>query len=133
MALRIRFQYPTGSQLGYSIERLSDGDFYDFSNSTFVATPVTLISPLPEDTGSFIGRYKATLSSTPTAQFADGDYVVTVHDQANSNAVVAELAATIHSGNDATVFPMAATDPWSIVLLRGRCGCQRDLSRHRRD
>ena len=31
MALRIQFQYPTGSRLGYSIERLSDGSFYDFS------------------------------------------------------------------------------------------------------
>ena len=38
MALRIRFQYQTGSVLGYSIERLSDGSLYDFSTSTFVAS-----------------------------------------------------------------------------------------------
>jgi hypothetical protein len=116
MALRIRFQYPTGSRLGYSIERLGDGMLYDFSNSTFVASPATLISPLPEDTGSFLGRYKATLTPTAAAQFTDGDYVVTVHDQANSNVVVAELAATIHSGDDATVFPSVPADPWSIAL-----------------
>jgi len=30
MALRIRFQYPTGGSLGYSIERLADGLFFDF-------------------------------------------------------------------------------------------------------
>ena len=107
MALRIRFQYPTGSRLGYSIERLSDERLYDFSNSTFVPSPKTPISSLPEDTGIFIGRFRATFLTTPSSQFSDGDYVVTVHDQAHSNAVVAELAATIHSGDDATAFPAA--------------------------
>ena len=116
MALRIRFQYPSGSKLGYSIERLSDSMLYDFSQAAFVASPATLISSLPEDTGSFIGRFRATLSPTPSSQFSDGDYVVTVHDLANSNAVVAELAATFHSGDDATVFPAPAIDPWSIAL-----------------
>ena len=52
MPLRIRFQYPTGSSLGYSIERLSDGTFFDFADSTFKATPATLIASLPEDTGA---------------------------------------------------------------------------------
>ena len=116
MALRIRFQYPTASRLGYSIERLSDSMLYDFSNSTFVASPATPISPLPEDAGIFIGRYRSTLSPTPSSQFSDGDYVVTVHDQASSSAVVAELAATFHSGDDATAFPTPAIDPWSIAL-----------------
>ena len=119
MALRIRFQYPTGSKLGYSIERLIDGSFYDFSTGTFVAAPATPINSLPEDAGNFLGRYKATLTPTPVAQFSDGDYVVTVHDQSASNNVVAELAATMHSGDDATVFPQSAAntiDPWSTLL-----------------
>ncbi len=119
MSLRIRFQYPTGSKLGYSIERLSDGSLYDFSTSTFVATPATPISVLPEDIGNFIGRYKLTLTPTPASQFIDGDYVVTVHDQAAANAVVAELAATMHAGDDATVIPQpgsAVVDPWSVSL-----------------
>jgi hypothetical protein len=119
MALRIRFQYPTGSQLGYSIERLSDGSFYDFSSSTFDASPTTLIASLPEDSGNFAGRYKVTLTSTPTTQFSDGDYVVTVHNQASSNVVVAELSATMHSGDDATVIPQplsSVVDPWSVAL-----------------
>ena len=119
MALRIRFQYPTGSQLGYSIERLNDGSFYDFTNGTFVAVPATPIASLPEDTGIFAGRYKATLTPTPVAQFTDGDYVVTVHDQAATNNVVAELAATMHAGDDATVFPQpvgTVIDPWSVSL-----------------
>jgi hypothetical protein len=102
MALRIRFQYPVGSKLGYSIERLSDGLFYDFSNAAFVASPAQLIASLPESTGPFIGRYMVTLAPTPVATFADGDYVVTVHDLANSSTVVAELAATMHAGDDAT-------------------------------
>ncbi len=119
MALRIRFQYPTGSQLGYSIERLGDGMLYDPSDGTFKAAPASPIAGLPEDTGIFAGRYKATLSPTPTVQFTDGDYVVTVHDQGASGAVVAELAATLHGGDDATVFPAAAgagSDPWAVSL-----------------
>jgi hypothetical protein len=119
MALRIRFQYPTGSQLGYSIERLSDGLFYDFSTSTFVASPTTLIASLPEDSGSFAGRFKLKLTPTPTTQFSDGDYVITVHNTAASNLVVAELAATMHAGDDATVIPQplsSVVDPWSVAL-----------------
>ncbi len=119
MSLRIRFQYPTGSQLGYSIERLNDGSFYDFSTSTFVAAPTTPIATLPEDSGIFVGRYKVTLNPTPAAQFTDGDYVVTVHDQAASSNVVAELAATMHNGDDATVIPQSGgsgMDPWSVSL-----------------
>jgi hypothetical protein len=37
--------------------------------------------------------------------FPDGDYVVTVHDGLRSNIVVAELSATMHLGDDATVIP----------------------------
>jgi hypothetical protein len=119
MALRIRFQYPTGSTLGYSIERLSDGTFFDFSNATFTPSPSTLVAPLPEDTGGFTGRYKVTLSSTPAAQFTDGDYVVTVHNGAAANAVVGLLGVVMHSGDDATVFPgsgSTGTDPWATAL-----------------
>jgi len=119
MSLRIRFQYPTGSSLGYSIERLSDGTFYDFSTSTFVAAPVTPIASLPEDSGNFLGRYKLTLNPTPVAQFTDGDYAVTVHNQASANTVVAELGATMHAGDDATVIPQPGStvvDPWTVSL-----------------
>ena len=39
MSLRIRFQYATGSSLGYSIERLGDGSFFDFNDFTFKPSP----------------------------------------------------------------------------------------------
>ena len=119
MSLRVRFQYASGAQLGYSIERLRDGTFFDFSASSFVASPASAISNLPEDTSPFLGRYKTTLGSTPAAQFTDGDYVVTVHDKANANVVVAELGATMHAGDDAMVIPLPASgavDPWSVAL-----------------
>jgi hypothetical protein len=118
MALRIRYQYPTGATLGYSIERLSDGTFFNFGNSTFTQSPVTLISALPEDTGSFSGRYKVTLTSTTASQFTDGDYVVTIHNITSANAVTGELGVVMHGGDDATVIPGSAggSDPWATAL-----------------
>jgi hypothetical protein len=114
MALRIRFQYPTGSTLGYSIERLSDGNFYDFSTSNFVSTtPTTLIRSLPESTGNFQGRYFDNFTPTPNNIFTNGDYVVTVHDMAASNMVVAELAATMLGGSDMTALPLDPTKPYA--------------------
>jgi hypothetical protein len=116
MAMRIRFQYPSGNHIGYSVERLSDGLLYDFVADTFVANSTTPILALPEDTGIFVGRYKATLP-TPAAQFTDGDYAVTIHHIAEGNAVVAELAMAMHSGDDATYFPAPfPAPPWSITL-----------------
>ncbi len=117
MPIRIRYQYTTGSTLGYSIERLSDGTFYDFNSQVFTATPATLIASLPEDTGSFLGRYKTTLASTPTTQFTNGDYVVTIHNTTTNN-VAGELAVVMHAGDDSTVIPSAGggTDPWATTL-----------------
>jgi hypothetical protein len=118
MALRIRYQYPTGSSLGYSIERVSDGTFFDFQTSAFSATPTTLIATLPEDSGNFAGRYKQTLSPTPQSQFTNGDYVVTIHNTSASNLVVGELVVAMFGGDDATVFPTggSASDPWATLL-----------------
>ena len=120
MALRVRYSYHTGSQLAYSIERLVDGLYYDFTDGTFKASPTTPVAALPEDSGVFQGRFKVTLTPTPVAQFTDGQYTVTVHDRNASNAVVAELAAIVHNGDDAPVFAPTSTattvDPWSVSL-----------------
>ena len=126
MALRIRYQYLSGSSLGYSIERLSDGTFFDFSSSTFNASPTTLIAALPEDAGNFLGRYKLTLSPTPAAQFTDGDYVVTVHNVGASNVVIDELAVVMHMGDDATVIPggpvASVTAPVTVGVNSDKAG-----------
>jgi len=118
MALRIRYQFQTGSSLGYSIERLSDGNFFDFNDSTFKINPTALIATLPEDSGSFVGRYRMNLTSTPANQFTDGDYVITIHNTATSNSVVGQFAVVMHAGSDATVIPGSGSsfDPWSTTL-----------------
>lgn len=123
MALRIRFQYQSGSSLGYSIERLSDGLYFDFSPTgltagSFTGSPTTRVASLPEDSGDFTGRYKATLATTPATQFSDGGYCVTIHNTASSNAVVAELEIEMHGGDDAPVFPGSSggADPWAVPL-----------------
>lgn len=117
MALRVRFQYPTGEQLGVSIERLADGLLYDFMAGAFNAAPASLTAPLTESSGFFRGRYALTMASTPVAQFKDGDYCVTVHDMvrlaAKESCVVAELACTMHNGDDATYLASLA-GTWQI-------------------
>ena len=122
MSMRIRFQYVSGYTLGFSIERLADGWLYDFATTgatatTFTASPTTLVAAIPEDTGSYIGRYKATLTNTPVSRFSDGDYCVTIHNMTSNNLVVAELGVVMHSGDDATVIPSASgVDPWAQSL-----------------
>jgi hypothetical protein len=126
MALRIRFQYQTAFSIGYSIERLSDGLFYDFATTgntaaTFCASPSVSISSLVEDTGVFVGRYKATLSTTSVNQFSDGDYCVAIHNLAANDIVIAVLRAQMHSGDDAPVFPSqgGGLDPWATAIPGG--------------
>ena len=119
MALHIRFQHPTGTQLGYSIERLADGFFYDFTDSTFRTNPSLPVASLPEDVARFLGRYQVTLDPTPISQFSDGDYAIGVHDRSTTqNIVIGLLGTVMRGGNDATVFPSnaAPADPWAVAL-----------------
>jgi hypothetical protein len=123
MSLRIRFQYPAGGLLGFSIERLSDGLLYDFAvvgptSGSFTANPTVAIAGLPADTGNFVGRYKTTLATTPASQFTDGDYCVSIHNLTTNNTVVAELQVEMHGGDDAPVSPSQTwgADPWATML-----------------
>jgi hypothetical protein len=105
VALRIRFVGPTGSTLGYAIERLSDSSLYDFSTGQFTSgTPVQTFQSLPEDTPTFPGLYRTNLTPTPTAQFTNGDYLITVIDQA-ANLCVGVMTAVLSGGDDTTVIP----------------------------
>lgn len=101
MSLRIRFQYPTGSRLGYSIERLGDGMLYDSSDGAFKAAPAAPVAILPEGIVPFTGQYRATLT-TPVPPFLDGDYSVAIHDVGAASLVVATLGATLQGGDDST-------------------------------
>lgn len=118
MGLHVRFQYPTGSALGYSIERLSDGLFYDYGDSTFKLNPVTWIRALIEGTGIFVGRYSDTLTPTPSNQFTDGEYCISIHDTANNNTIVGQLSDVMHAGDDAPVFPGigSGVDPLTLAV-----------------
>jgi hypothetical protein len=126
MALRIRFAHPTGAKLAYSVERLGDGLLFDFADGTFKAAPKTPTAALPEDVAIFRGRYKATLDPTPTAQFPDGDYTVTVHDQpemaGDVASVVAELAARMFQGDDQPPSPEAFGAAAVAALARTLAG-----------
>jgi hypothetical protein len=116
--INIRFQYPTGAALAISIEQLATGLYYDFTGQDFLSRQGDVIStaPLPEDSGPFLGRYALTMAPTPNPPFADGDYVVTVHDTKAvppAACVVAELALAMFNGSDATVFPARY---WKVAM-----------------
>jgi hypothetical protein len=122
MALRVRYQSDSGQALGYAIERLADGLLFDFAAGTFTATPGTAVADLTEGTGIYAGLYRATLDPTPTDQFPDGEYQVTVHDTAAANALVGLTSALLHGGDDAPVFPgsgvggtLTAADVWQYT------------------
>jgi hypothetical protein len=85
--------YTSGATLTYSITSLPDDEIYDFSTNAFSATPVTELAVMVEATGNFIGRYTATLP----IQLPDGTYILSAHDAAKSNCVVAEKILVIAS------------------------------------
>jgi hypothetical protein len=121
VALHIRYQYDPGSSLGISIERLSDGLFYDFSTSgttaaSFTTSPGTQVTSLTAESGNFSGRYSLTLAQTPVSVFPDGQYCVNIHDMNRANQVVAILVATMSDGDDALLKMSGGPDPWSVVL-----------------
>jgi hypothetical protein len=107
MALRVRYQSGSGQALGYAVERLADGLFYDFATGTFTVSPGTPVADLTEGTDRYAGLYRATLDPTPVEQFPDGEYQVTIHDTAAAAALVAGglLSAIMHGGDDTPFFP----------------------------
>ena len=115
MALHIRYAYTPGYSLGYSIERLADGLYYDFANGTFNAAPATLVNALASMTGSLVGLYRDNIAATPQAQFANGEYSIHFHNTAAGNVVVGLLAATMVNGDSAPAVS-GGGDPWATPL-----------------
>lgn len=103
MALRIRFQYFSGAQLGYSIERLSDGLILDQSDMTFKSIPINAIGQLTEGSNPYSGIYRITISNTPVAQFSNGNYAISIHRIDMNNSVLGLLRTTMINGDDNNV------------------------------
>jgi len=103
MALRIRFQYVTGTKLGYSVERLADGLFLDMVDTTFKSSPSQVIGILAESATPYLGLFRATLIATPVLQFSNGNYAISIHNTGAGNQVVAVLSAQMISGDDNSV------------------------------
>ena len=116
MALRIRYASTPGATLGYSIERLADGLYYDFNNAVFTATPTTLMNSLTAATGLLGGLYRDTIASTPQSVFSNGEYAVNIHNIGATSAVIGVLGATMFGGDSAPVFAAPAVDPWTALL-----------------
>ena len=105
MPFHVRFQFTAASTLTYSVERLSDGLFWDFSGTqVFSASPATKTASLPEGTGADAGSYSATIATTPAAQWTDGNYAVRVYQ---AGAVVGIAGGSMSAGDD-TASPLPA-------------------------
>ena len=98
----------TGKTLSYSLCKVTaggaDGNFFDFSASTFKAfgsIPGTnWRGTLTERTNPGVGSWTGGITSTPVAQFADGKYRMTVHDNADSNKSLAAVELFFHVGDE---------------------------------
>ncbi|MBI1325029.1 hypothetical protein GC170_17840, partial [bacterium] len=120
MSLRIRFQYVTGSNLGFAVERLADGLLLDHADNTFKASPVQPVASMTEAPSPRLGMFRSTLSSTPISQFSDGNYAVSIHDlSTSSQRVIAVLMAQMISGDD-NVIPSGGTGGSVDVALVAR-------------
>ncbi len=118
MALRIRFQYVTGTKLGYSVERLADGLYLDMTDTTFKAVPTQALGILAESASPYQGLFRATLSSTPVLQFSNGNYAITIHNTGAGNQVVAVIAAQMISGDDNSVVSSSGSStPVDVTAL----------------
>lgn len=122
MPMRFRFQYSSGSNLGFSVERLADGLFFDFATSgstaqTFCSTPTQQIMPVTEGAGVLLGSYNYTITNTPATVFTDGDYALRIHNIASADMVVGLIGDVMYNGDDEPVFPSGAgVDPLTEVV-----------------
>ncbi len=115
MGISVLYESEPGLDLGFSLERLSDSQVFDFGTGAFSASPASHVADLPEvTTGPYAGqgRYEARLGGSPPtlgsalaldpAVFPDGDYCITVHDSAAANVELAVLPLTLGGGSGGT-------------------------------
>ena len=115
MSLRVRFQYEAGASLGYSIEKLTDGSFFDFATGTFKGAGWSQrTAPLTAESGELAGRFSKTLAPLDPSKFTDGSYAINIHDAGNGNRVVGCLQAVLVNGDDGPT--SSANDPWDVDL-----------------
>ena len=113
MALHVRFATASGGSFGCSIERLFDGLHYDFSTSTFVATPTTEVQAMTVGSGNYAGLYTLDFVATPIAQFSDGEYAAYIHNTSSANLVVAVFSVVMINGDS---IPLTLTNIAGAVL-----------------
>lgn len=97
-----------GKTLSFSLCKVAtggaDGNFFDFSDSQFKAfgsiTGTNWRGTLTERTNPGTGSWTGGITSTPIAQFADGKYRITVHDNADSNKSLAGLELFFQAGDE---------------------------------
>lgn len=81
-----------------------DNLVYDASDGTFKAigsiTGTNWDIGLTEGTTIYLGRWKGSISSTPIAQFSDGQYIGAVHDASDSNKSLAAGEVYFKAGDE---------------------------------
>ena len=105
MALRIRYNYKSGSELVYCIERLSDKAYYNFQNNSFqkvVAGNFTGV--LTENQVNLLkGIFSGGIDNTPVDIFPNGNYAVYIINS-KTKKVIDALQCSMIDGDDGNLF-----------------------------
>lgn len=117
--LRLRTIAPTGTRVGYTLRRWSDGAPYTPASNAFGGSAPVTPAPIAEEAVPFLGRFSATLPDSATSGWADGIYEVTFHD-AKGVAIDGYLVEMI-SGDDTPMRdrPQVAPLPAVPTLVNG--------------
>lgn len=115
---RSRFPFDQNATVGVSIERASDGLFFDFSTNTFVSLTgaVHPIQQMLSQPSPFLNQFIDNLPTIPTVgtvpasfQFPNGLYHSTYHNISQFNEVIGGEWKVIYNGDDQPYFPVFPT------------------------
>lgn len=103
--MEINYPYSvTGTSLGVSVKRKTDGKYFDFVSSGFMTAPTSGIATLVEGTGSYLYLYSRTIV-TPSSVWSNDDYNLFIHLRTANDRTIGNGLVTITNGSDSTIVP----------------------------
>jgi hypothetical protein len=113
--LRVRVRHFAGEPIGFVVERLADGLFYDPATKNFAAaTPGATIALAPTPGGgAWPGVFRGAVDCS---NWPDGAYAVYVFNVTSAQIIDGPLEAIIRNGDDAPYFaPGGGPKSWTLT------------------